>query len=238
MLEKLKKAIKIAAGVATFYAAIFAGKLAYKTYIYDYKGKSVIYALSSPRSGGTGFQVIAPSGEQYTITNRHICKGNDRLYYKDENGNSGVIEVIEISQTHDLCILEPIMSLPALKVASKLYMHEEVHLLGHPRLRPLTWERGYYLGFTYINLVTSCKEKSFHEKKQHQITFAGLRFRYCTINISANMFNTNAYGGNSGSPILDFKGDVIAVLYAGSPSQPDISYAVPLNVLQEFLRDY
>ena len=78
----------------------------------------------------------------------------------------------------------------------------------------------------------------YNEKRVHEVTFAGLRFRYCTINISANMFNTNAYGGNSGSPILDFKGDVIGVLYAGSPSQPDISYAVPLNVLQEFLKDY
>jgi S1-C subfamily serine protease len=210
-------------------------KFANRKYIYDYKGSSVVY-LRGSRSGGTGFVVRNHKGRKYTMTNAHICRLKDKdgfLQYETEEGKKGKVKVLEMYELHDLCVTEPVEDLPALSVAKYLDKHESVWLIGHPGLRPLTLENGYFIDYTDINVSGACKKikvDSVLDKILKQY-----RLNYCTNKYKAGYVNTISYGGNSGSPVLNKWGNVIGVLFAGARSQNTSSYIVPIWHVKKFL---
>lgn len=233
------------------------------TYIYDYKGSSVVY-LRGKGSGGTGFVVKDDNGKKYTLTNKHICalKSKDgTLEYETTKGEKGKAKVIEEFREHDLCVLEPVPGLIALSMASNAKVQEPVWLVGHPALRPLTLENGYLVDYLDIDVASTCsaeqlrvfkeqidKDNAKFQKDCGQISpeclskFFDLMQRrgmlargYCILNYNAGHINAISYGGNSGSPVLNMWGNVIGVLFAGDSRQNTASYIVPLVFVRKFL---
>lgn len=220
----------------------------YDSYIYNHKGSSVVKITKTfaERSGGTGFMVQAPSGKKYILTNAHICAMGKTLVVKDFNGKKRLSSVYKVYKKHDLCLMNAVSNVPALKVASNIQLREKVFLIGHPALRPLTKEAGHFVGRLNIRLLTKCSK--FHRnilKKiwtkmpniQGLIVMSRYRSKYCTKTRSSNHINNIAYGGNSGSPVLNIWGNVVGVLYAGRRDQPTSSHTVPLKEIKEFLKD-
>ncbi len=245
ILVTVGKGTALAVMLSTFVAL---SALTFESYIYDYKGSSVvkITRTSAARSGGTGFAIKAPSGKSYTLTNAHICRMGQNLVAHKQNGEMQAVKVIKIYPKHDLCIMTAVAGLRPLKIASNIQKHERLWLIGHPSLRDATLESGHFVGPTTIRLQSKCSSK--HQKAVNAIltknpNLIGIivaqqyQFRYCTKQMTANHINNIAYGGNSGSPVLNMFGNVVGVLYAGSPSQPTASYIVPLNEVHKFLKD-
>ena len=220
----------------------------YDDYIYKYKGSSVVKLTKSyqERSGGTGFIVKAPSGRKYLLTNAHICRIGNTLVAKDYKGRKTKVSVVEVYKKHDLCLMTAIQDLPALSVAASLQVKDKVHLLGHPALRALTKETGHFVGPTVIRLLTKCSPKHQAFLKQIWINYPNLtgiiamqyyRRKYCTKHMTSNHINNIAYGGNSGSPVINIWGNVVGVLYAGRNDQPTASHTVPLKEIKNFLKN-
>lgn len=205
---------------------VVAGAIGFETYIYDYVGSSVnmITKTSIKKRGGTGFQIISPSGKRYTLTNRHICKMGKELVVFHSNGSYKTLKVLHISKQHDLCLMEPLQDQRPLKIASNVDLHERIWLVGHPALRPLTLESGHFAGKVNIQLRVKCAEES-------------TPYLLCTQTYFAHYINNIAYGGNSGSPVVNAFGNVVGVLFAGRPDQPTSSYMVPLAEIKKFLKD-
>jgi len=251
-------------GIIAFGATLF------ETYIYDYKGSSVVKLTRTyaGRSGGTGFLVKAPNGKLFTLTNAHICRIADKLIAHKQDGDKQEVKVIKIYEKHDLCIMEPVTGLRPLKIAKSIQHHERVWLIGHPSLRALTLESGHFVGTQNIKLSTTCSAselKTYEEKLLKEIEDIekkilnsknpgeqiGLSFRlleivmelqrvslgYCIKNMVSQHINNIAYGGNSGSPVVDKFGNVIGVLFAGRGDQPTASFTVPLAEIKKFLED-
>ncbi len=246
MKEKLKSIIKFKFECVKFFGMLLVvlfftliGPEVHERYMYDHIGNSVVKLTYSknPRSGGTGFQVIAPSGKQYTLTNAHICKKQETLIATTQSGVKTELKVIKIDKNHDLCIAEGIPVLRGLNLASELFKHEKVYLIGHPGLRPLTLQSGRYVDNYNIKLRTRC-ELDLIGTKRNVETFFGLKYVFCTKSFKTQHINVIAYGGNSGSPVVDVKGDVIGVLFAGSPSQNTSTYTVPLAYVHLFLANF
>ena len=251
IMKTLKHLINSILLTACILATVVSGAILYETYMYNYTGASVV-KLTSGFSGGTGFQVTAPSGETYILTNAHICRiANELDAHSNTDEFLGTVKVIEIDKKHDLCIMESIRGLRALDVADTIDLYERVWLLGYPGLRPLTLESGHFAGSVEINLAVKCPQPKKKKKKESIKSedpdldkiigdlldeLMGY-FDYCTRRYKAQYINNIAYGGNSGSPVLDKWGNVIGVLFAGSPSQPTSSYTVPLEYIHAFLKD-
>jgi S1-C subfamily serine protease len=195
-------------------------------YLYEYKGKSVVFLESLlSRGSGTGFQVEGESGNLYIMTNRHVCDGLTRngersIRWENIEGKSGYVEIIYRDVKADLCLLEPAEDVSPLGIASNLFAREKVALIGHPGGRGLTYEEGFFVEKKKIRIRTYC-----HENGR----------RYCYVSYSSNHVNNIAYPGNSGSPIMDFFGNVVGVLFAGSRSYNTVSYMVPLEDVRRVL---
>ena len=218
----------------------------YERYFYGYLGSSVVKITKTDKglSGGTGFVVKAPSGKLYTLTNEHICSMGDNLVAHTQNGKKHKIKVIKKYKDHDLCIMEAVPGLRPFKIAKNIILHERVWLIGHPALRPLTLESGHYVGSFDIKLRSTCPvevQKMIKEKYDKGILTAqelySIVYTYCTKELESQHISNIAYGGNSGSPVVDMFGNVIGVLYAGRRDQPTASHTVPLKEIIKFLRN-
>lgn len=205
-------------------------------------GREVVKIIGQQGSG-SGFHVKANSGKTYILTNAHVCQLADKkgniLVQRDQTLISR--KVISIYKKHDLCLIDPLPnhSDTGLDVASNLSIGEDIVLIGHPSGRPLTLSKGEFVLNRIIYLIdssvknqTACKMKS----GIWQNIFGFIEF--CVVPSRANGITSPSYPGNSGSPVVNKWGNVVGVLFAGSIKELNDNYMVPLNEVQNFLKDY
>ena len=239
MIQTTKKIIKgICLAIAILVLPLM-GHRVHKHYLYDIKGMSVVKLLG-PNNGGTGFQVKY-NDKQYTLTNYHICmvayEETDTLKSTDYFGNTRRLKVIARYLENDLCVLEPINYLPAISLASNYYMHEQVYLIGHPRLEALTMQTASLVAKYEIDMIVARRlEDVCNTAENVSMTnrFA-TDIHYCNDLFMALHANVISYGGNSGSPVVDDFGRLIGVLFAGQRNAVTASYIVPLEAVKDFL---
>lgn len=163
-----------------------------------------IVLLKSEHGACTGFEILAPSGKQYTLTAGHcevLVNEYGSIEATTEDGNTVFIHVIAKGVTSDTLLLDPVPGLPALQVADKDYAGEKVRIIGHGYALPL-WEiDGSIIGDipAYDWMETFC--------------------------------SAGAAPGHSGSPVLDPEGHVLGVVsvsngqnLTGFSTLPDLKY--------------
>lgn len=191
-------------------------------------------------SGGTGFSVTAPSGKSYILTNKHICGLRDaenRLTIKFPKFKRTYSKrVLEISTKHDLCLVESIPQFKrSLTVASRLSTGQGIYVVGHPKLYALTVAEGEYIEEASINVRMSKstgKPTTVINKTQGGFSMINIK------TFKSARFHVYSRGGNSGSPIVNFNGDLVSVLFAGNRMDVMETYGVPHRFVKEFLEGY
>ena len=68
--------------------------------------------------------------------------------------------------------------------------------------------------------------------------FAPTGLKYVLKTYKSSQIVGYSRGGSSGSPIVDFYGNLVAVLYAGNRTDVMETYAVPLRYINDFLKYY
>ena len=105
--------------------------------------------------GGTGFQVTAPSGTNYIVTNSHVCKyiqehdsaaNAQTVVVVDDAGNWIRRRIIANSDQSDLCLVEGAPGIDGLSLGSEPKVGDHVTIVGHPHLRPTTLSSGEVIG--------------------------------------------------------------------------------------------
>ena len=176
--------------------------------------EKIFYNLwtGKPKLGilGTGVQ-INYHHRQYILTNKHVCEGGmDRKGYMLADGLKR--KVIAISKIHDLCLVEPIIYRSGLELADGVNSLEPLWLIGHPRGLALTRRRANYI-------ATETEEFPW---------IGPMPVEYYFINVVS-------YGGNSGSPVVNYVGNVVGLLFGGYRGFHTEAFVVPVHSIKFFL---
>jgi S1-C subfamily serine protease len=115
--------------------------------------------------GGTGFQVRAPSGQDYVVTNSHVCNAINQISQKlepsavgsvllvDDEGNSMRRRIIAISDRTDLCLIEGVPGVRGLSLGNEPALGDTATVVGHPHLRPITLSGGEIIGTEDVKIL-------------------------------------------------------------------------------------
>ena len=144
-------------GALFFTYAFLAVKAPYlhKKYLRHSAGSKTVM-ITKGRSGGSGFFVELLDGGRAILTNKHVCNiSKDGSLHIRYNKNVYLSSIIAKYEHHDLCLVQPIPDQPkGFKLASSVEIGENVAIVGHPKLHPLTISIGEYIGDRVIRLRT------------------------------------------------------------------------------------
>lgn len=214
-------------------------------YIESKVGSNVVF-LRSPKGASiqgsaTGFEVQAPSGKIYTLTNAHVCGlAKDGLIMAEEKQNSKrfiPLRVLEVYDENDLCLVEGLTGYSGLQLADSIEVGQTGIAIGYPLGEELNISSGRIKGFGNVQLLDQdpiCDGP--HKRKINVETLFGL-MDLCEITRYAAATDLLIYPGNSGSPLVNIYGNVIGVIFA-SNNRTAWGSAVPLKDVQEFLKAY
>lgn len=215
---------------------IFTAPTVHNKYLVSKVGLAIV-TISPPnqgRRGGTGFHIATPKGPRI-ITNRHVCdatekEGQVEVYTND--GRSFLRRILGRSKATDLCMIEALEGYPALKLGRAPKRYDTIMVIGHPLLERLTPSSGIILSRELISLQVSLPLEQCVGPSYRRVT--RWFFPICIREYDSYATNVKIYPGNSGSPTLNFWGNVVAVAFASSTITHS-GYLIPFTYLDDFV---
>lgn len=176
--------------------------------------KQAVVSVSTGEGKGTGFLV---SEDGYVVTNEHVTAGKKTAFVKFSGGATHEAEVVVSDASVDLAVLKLPPSedkrtpLPVEREPS-WQPGEHVYVIGNPLFFDHIANEGTVLG---------------------DIPVQGL-------DVPAMVLDAPIYKGNSGSPVINERGEAIAVVFATakielSGQQRNVGLAVPAKYLVPYL---
>jgi putative serine protease PepD len=161
---------------------------------------------------GTGF-VVSPDG--LILTNAHVIEDSNAITVTLADGTTHDATVVRSDPTRDLAVLRiDATNLPTLRLeTSSTPVGASVVAIG------------YALGLEGDPTVTTGIVSSADRTIQVQDEVTGVVRTYPHILQISAPINS----GNSGGPVLDANGKVIAIATAGASSAEDIGFAIPID---------
>ena len=226
---------------------IFKSDDIHRSYLRKYVGSRVYKVMIPNAGGGTGFAVKAPSGNSYILTNDHICAlAKNRSIFIKDGFFSISTKILHRSNKTDLCLLKAPISEVGIDLASNTpQLGEQVYAIGHPALDELTVSnKGEIISVSSVSLTERAIKTPLNNTEETQCDTDNPKYRiesidgneYCTIDLPS-VYNTSVLvkKGSSGSPLVNFYGDVVGVI-SGMDSYT-WGIAVTLGDIKEFLVD-
>jgi len=232
----LKKALKIAVLAVSLSVISLEAPYVHRKYIRNIAEESVVQIFGE-EGMGTGSHVQLPDGRIVILTNKHICKMTGPLMVKAVGEPLPIArKIIEISKEHDLCAIEPLDGHKGIKLGSAPVLGDELYTLGHPRGDALNVAKGEYFDDKVIQMVEREQADGSCLNGKHA-SVDGLfgPVSVCVIESNTIQVSSPTYPGNSGSPVVNKYGRLVAVIFAGDQRIENSGEAVPLSYVKEFL---
>jgi S1-C subfamily serine protease len=245
----MKKSLKKLGAVITLSAAVLFSSInaphLHNSYLRYEVGQSSVKVMVAETGGGSGFAITAASGKAYIATNKHVCDAAPKGWVKivTNDGMEAWKKIIYIDRKHDICLVEGDARLAPLEMASSPAQGDIHYIVGYPGLRPLTVSSGEFVGFASVQVIDDspktkdqCYGEIFDLSPVEQFFFG--REWVCIRTYKSYSSSAVAYGGNSGSPVVNKYGNVIGILFAGPRDQEHVSMLVPGYELQRVLNKF
>jgi S1-C subfamily serine protease len=187
-------------------------------------------------SGGTGFYLTTANGTTLLVTNQHVCDMTEKSYVvAEQQGVTQRVDITDIAGHTDLCVLQAPNGATGLTLASDVGGFEKVYIVGHPFLYPVTISSGY-LNERSLVKVSYCNLFNTHLPKILG-SFEDIFEPACVKAVDSYASSARSAPGNSGSAVVNGKGEVVGVLFAGD-GRGFQSRIIPLDVLTEYVNQF
>lgn len=195
-----------------------------------------------------------------------VSKDGDSVLVSNTDENISMRRrIIAHDENSDLCLIEGVPGIKGLEVAdSAPFKGETLKVIGHPRLMPLHLSAGELTGtetvvilvgpISMVNPETG-KEEQIDPKmggvlpeqcmmaKNRQVTeeldlmFFVLKIKFCLVEVKdAYVTSVVVKPGNSGSPVVNFWGNVEGVVFASDSTS--WGRMISINDVKAFLKNY
>lgn len=250
-MNKLSRILVIlGASVLLYIAGVFGTSILNNLHLKYLRGlgQNTVLIKNSTGSGATGFIVKGTkSGDFFVMTNGHVCGlAEDNKVLVTYRSDTYVLEVIKKYQYNDLCaIAVPESVTKAFKIAKNYDLGSAAFVIGYPQLEPLSIATGELSGEILISIqVSENRPKEECTGPTYTYYTDDIPELYKTVGlesvcIRSMLSNTSTIvisPGNSGSPVVNIWGEVVAVTFASNESGTR-SYHVPLADLVQFLSE-
>lgn len=179
-------------------------------------GPSVVKVLGTACGLGIeGSGWVAEPG--LVVTNAHVIAGQDDTTITTQSGASLGAVAVHYDPKNDLALLRIDADLPALPIAAKTSRGTAAAVLGYPENGPYSLAPGR-LGDTRTVLSEDAYGRG-------------------PVNRTIVLLRGSVRSGNSGGPIVDAGGRVLATVFAATTSGPAGGYAVPNRIVETALQE-
>lgn len=235
---KLRKVLKfVVAAALVSYVLVLTPNMHSKYLRYKVGSQVVKLTDKAGTSGGTGFAVKTASGKVLTLTNAHVCRIPGGIFAALTNGRQIPLQIVEIYDKHDLCLLQGISGLTGVSLADSVDVGDQIEIIGHPKLMPLNVSKGEIIGYQQVVVMTGqgpCEETQTNPPYSTIMTPFG---EACILTVKAGLSNAIALPGNSGSPVVNIFGNLTGVLFCGDPGD-NWGIFVPLKFIKDLVKAY
>ena len=156
--QSLRDVFRSAGIVLSILFLALALPVAHKTYIKNSVATETIMIRSGNGKvswGGTGFYVKAPSGKVYLMSNAHVCgKAPGKLIHVKRGERLVPRRIIDVDRSRDLCLVEALADQSGVSLSGGFADGDNIHVVGHPYLKPLKYVNGEVIGHQPITLRT------------------------------------------------------------------------------------
>ena len=204
---------------------------------------TVMITNMAETSGGSGSVIETSKDESFILTNAHICNIiKEGGIVKKEDGTKFMATSFIQSSIHDLCLVQVSADLgTSVKVASsapKLY--EPATITGHPSLLPAILSGGKFGDRKIIEIMTGlrpCTPEEIGKKLEKALICLFLGGMPIIKSYESIVVSAMIMGGSSGSAVLNEKGELSGVVFAGQGKGLSYAFIVPWEYVSQFINN-
>lgn len=191
--------------------------------------------------GGSGVVIENSRSESVILSNEHVCSsalkkgGKVKLVSGQEHAVTGYLTDIE----HDLCVLTVAADLKtSVKIAEKSpEAYSQAVVTGHPALMPNVITNGHFGGKQIISVMVGVRRCTEADMKKQENAMFCMFFGVVPIirNYESQVVTATIMGGSSGSAVLNDKGELSGLVFAGKGKGLSYAYIVPYEAVRNFV---
>lgn len=193
-------------------------------------------------SGGSGVMLSYGEDGSVVLTNKHVCgvllEEGGQVISPSGFGHAAV-GIIQDNQ-HDLCLVKVAANLgSAISIAEKdPEDYEKALITGHPQLLPNLLSEGQFGGRLIIGVVTKMKDGTRDNVKNEGDAMSCILMGGIPEikQFESRVVSSLIMPGSSGSPVLNSKGELAGLVFAGNAQGLSYAFTVPLEAIKSFLR--
>jgi S1-C subfamily serine protease len=230
-------------GLAIFLALVVAPLIGFYLAVNNVPPASFTVSITNleENSGGSGSIIYTSKTLSKVLTNAHVCdvlnvKGG---LVRKEDGTKFLARGYIKSAYHDLCVISVAGDLgQTLKLASSAPgLYSEALITGHPALLPVQLMGGRFGDRKIIQIVSGtvpCTDEDFKNPEIAQYCmFIGAKPIFKTF--ESQVVSAMIMAGSSGSAVLNTKGELSGVVFAGNSGGLSYAFCVPYAYVAYFL---
>lgn len=185
---------------------------------------SLVYVVASSNdmtSFGSGFVYKTNKNKAYIITSYHVVEDYNSIYVYNKNNVKEKGKILNYDIDNDVVLIEVSndLNLKSLKLGNSdnIKVKDSIYVVGSPI------ENEYFA--TYTSGIISYINRKIKVKTSNGSSTVN------TIQIDAKINY-----GNSGSPLLNEKNEVIGMVFVKEEELDGIGFAIPINKIKEVIK--